>query len=93
VPPLIDLSLIDRKLLVSNRRAVEWTRRLLAQEGLFVGVSTGAAAYAAARVAAGLEAGTVVFVSADFGWKYLSSGVYGGDLDALDEVLEGTSFW
>src|SRR5688572_3501738 len=51
IPPIIDLSLLDRKIFVSNRDAVLWTKRLLAEEGLFVGVSSGAIAKVAVRVA------------------------------------------
>src|SRR6059036_2240674 len=51
IPPIIDLSLLDRKIFVSNEDAVVWTKRLLEEEGLFLGVSSGAVAYIAARVA------------------------------------------
>ena len=93
IPPIIDLALIDRKICVSNRDAVLWTRRLLADEGLFVGVSTGAIASIAVRVASELDAGNVVFIAPDGGWKYLSSGVYTRPLDELERTLETVSFW
>src|ERR687885_305419 len=83
IPPIIDLELLDRKIFVSNRDAVVWTKKLLAEEGLFVGVSTGAIASIAARVAADLDEGNVVFVAPDDGWKYLSSGVYTKTIDEL----------
>src|SRR5512133_3566476 len=51
IPPIIDLSLLDRKIFVSNRDAVVWTKRLQEEEGLFIGVSSGAIASIAARVA------------------------------------------
>src|SRR5881398_1619376 len=76
IPPILDLSMLDRKIFVSNRDAVVWTKRLLADEGLFVGVSSGAIAAIAVRAANELEEGNVVFVVPDDGWKYLSSGVY-----------------
>jgi [CysO sulfur-carrier protein]-thiocarboxylate-dependent cysteine synthase len=93
VPPILDLSLLDRKIFVSNRDAVIWTKKLLAEEGLFTGVSTGAIAYIAVRVAADLEGGNVVFVAPDDGWKYLSSGVYTKPLEELEEAIERGSFW
>ena len=93
IPPIIDLSLLDRKIFVSNRDAVVWTKRLLDEEGLFVGVSSGAIASIAVRVAEGLEDGNVVFVVPDDGWKYLSSGVYTKPLDQLDEAIEQGAFW
>src|SRR5947199_107738 len=93
IPPIIDLALLDRKIFVSNRDAVVWTKKLLAEEGLFTGVSAGAIAYIATRVAADLDEGNVVFVVPDDGWKYLSSGVYTKPLEELEATLESASFW
>jgi cysteine synthase B len=93
IPPIIDLSLLDRKIFVSNRDAVVWTKRLLDEEGLFVGVSSGAVASIAVRVANTLDEGNVVFVSPDDGWKYLSSGVYSKPVEELEEQLDSASFW
>jgi [CysO sulfur-carrier protein]-thiocarboxylate-dependent cysteine synthase len=95
IPPIIDLSLIDRKIFVSNRDAVVWTKKLLAEEGLFLGVSTGAIAAIAVRIAAELDVGNVVFVAPDDGWKYLSSGVYSKPIEQLEAegVLDSASFW
>jgi [CysO sulfur-carrier protein]-thiocarboxylate-dependent cysteine synthase len=91
IPPIIDLSLLDRKIFVSNADAVVWTRRLLDEEGLFTGVSAGAIASIAVRVASELDEGNVVFIVPDDGWKYLSSGVYTKPLEELD--LDSASFW
>ena len=93
IPPIIDLAVLDRKIFVSNLDAVVWTKKLLAEEGLFVGVSSGAIARVAARVAGELDEGNVVFVVADDGWKYLSSGVYTKPIEELEETLEKASFW
>src|SRR5881227_69964 len=93
IPPIIDLSLLDRKIFVSNRDAVLWTKKLLAEEGLFTGVSAGAIAYIASRVAKELDEGNVVFIVPDDGWKYLSSGVYTKPLEELEGTLESASFW
>jgi cysteine synthase len=93
IPPIIDLSLLDRKIFVSNRDAVVWTKKLLKEEGLFVGVSTGAVARVAARIADELDEGNVVFIAPDDGWKYLSSGVYTKPIEELEEAIERTSFW
>ena len=95
IPPIIDLSLLDRKIFVSNRDSVVWTKKLLDEEGLFVGVSSGAIASIASRVAGELDEGNVVFVVCDDGWKYLSSGVYSRSVDELeaDGTLERASFW
>jgi [CysO sulfur-carrier protein]-thiocarboxylate-dependent cysteine synthase len=95
IPPIIDLSLLDRKIFVSNRDAVVWTKKLLDEEGIFVGVSTGAIASICVRVANQLDEGNVVFVAPDDGWKYLSSGVYNKSVEQLEDegVLERGSFW
>jgi cysteine synthase len=93
IPPIIDLSLLDRKIFVSNRDAVLWTKRLLDEEGLFAGVSSGAVASIAVRVASELDEGNVVFVAPDDGWKYLSSGVYTKPIEELEESLDSASFW
>jgi [CysO sulfur-carrier protein]-thiocarboxylate-dependent cysteine synthase len=95
IPPIIDLSLLDRKIFVSNRDAVVWTKKLLNEEGIFVGVSTGAIASICVRVANELDEGNVVFVAPDDGWKYLSSGVYNKTVEQLEAegVLETGSFW
>jgi cysteine synthase B len=93
IPPILDLELLDRKIFVSNRDAVVWTKRLLAEEGLFVGVSSGAIAKIAHRVATELDEGNVVFVVCDDGWKYLSSGVYTKPIEELDAVIESAAFW
>ncbi len=95
IPPIIDLTLLDRKIFVSNRDAVIWTKKLIEEEGIFAGVSSGAVAAISHRVAADLDGGNVVTVFPDGGWKYLSSGVYTKTLDELeaDGTLETASFW
>jgi [CysO sulfur-carrier protein]-thiocarboxylate-dependent cysteine synthase len=92
IPPIIDLSLLDRKIFVTNRDAIVWTRKLLEEEGLFAGVSSGAIARVAVRIAGELDEGNVVFVVADDGWKYLSSGIYTLPVDEV-ENLESTVWW
>src|SRR4051794_36458231 len=57
IPPIIDLSILDRKIMVSNHDAIVWTKRLLEEEGVFAGVSSGAIASVAARIASELEGG------------------------------------
>ena len=92
IPPIIDLSLLDRKIFVTNRDAILWTRKLLDEEALFAGVSSGAIARVAVRIAGELDEGNVVFVVCDDGWKYLSSGIYTLPVDEI-ENLESTLWW
>src|SRR6058998_1133361 len=92
IPPIIDLSLLDRKIFVTNRDAILWTRKLLDEEGVFAGVSTGAIAAIAVRIAGELDEGNVVFVVCDDGWKYLSSGIYTKPVEEI-ENLDSTVWW
>ena len=92
IPPIIDLSLLDRKIFVTNRDAIVWTRKLLEEEGIFAGVSSGAIAAIAVRIAGELDEGNVVFVVADDGWKYLSSGIYTKPVDEVAD-LDSTVWW
>jgi len=73
VPPVLDVSKLDRKLLVSNAEAVAGLRALLEREGVFAGVSSGAVLHVARKLAGELDEGVVVAVLADAGWKYLSA--------------------
>src|SRR5213596_3059568 len=92
IPPIIDISLLDRKIFVTNRDAILWTRKLLDEEGIFAGVSSGAIARVAARIAGELDEGNIVFIVADDGWKYLSSGIYTKPVDEIED-LESTVWW
>ena len=92
IPPIIDLSLLDRKIFVTNSDAITWTRRLLDQERVFAGVSSGAIASIAVRIAGELDEGNVVFVVCDDGWKYLSSGLYTLPVDEIAN-LDSTVWW
>ena len=88
VPPVLDESVLDDKFLVNNRDAVIGLRRLLRDEGVFAGLSCGAAVAVAVRVAREMEAGSVVVLLADGGWKYLSADLWSRDLDELEDELE-----
>ncbi len=85
VPPIFEPGLLDRKMIVRPRESVEFTRRLLEECGVFAGISSGAAVAGAVKTAATLDAGTIVVLLPDGGWKYLSSGAW---TDPLDEVVE-----
>ncbi|MEU3164257.1 cysteine synthase [Streptosporangium sp. NPDC006930] len=93
IPELYDADVLTTRFSVSSADALRRTRELLSGEGIFAGVSTGAALHAALGVAAkAVKAGDradVVFVVADGGWKYLSTGAYEGTLDEAEERLEG----
>jgi cysteine synthase len=92
IPPIIDIGLLDRKIFVTNHDAIVWTRRLLDEEGIFAGVSSGAIASIAVRIANELDEGNVVFIVCDDGWKYLSSGIYTRPVEEI-ENLDSTVWW
>jgi [CysO sulfur-carrier protein]-thiocarboxylate-dependent cysteine synthase len=92
IPPIIDISILDRKILVSNRDGIIWTRKLLSDEGIFAGVSSGAIASVAVRIAGELDEGNVVFLIADDGWKYLSAELWTKPIDEL-EAVDSTVWW
>jgi cysteine synthase B len=96
VPPILDVSKLDRKLLVSNAEAVAGLRLLLEREGIFAGVSSGAVVHVARKLAEELDEGVVVAILADAGWKYLSAGFWdAGPEPAADAEaeLERSVWW
>jgi [CysO sulfur-carrier protein]-thiocarboxylate-dependent cysteine synthase len=93
-PPILDISELDRKVLVSNGESVLALRKLLDLEGIFAGVSAGAALAVARRVAADLEEGSnVVVLFADGGSKYISAGLYTKPTDQLEREMEERVWW
>jgi cysteine synthase len=91
VPPILDVSKLDRKVLVSNEESVAAVRALLDAEGIFAGVSAGAVVHVARRLAEELDEGVVVCVLADGGWKYLSADFWRAD--DVAESMERTVWW
>jgi [CysO sulfur-carrier protein]-thiocarboxylate-dependent cysteine synthase len=91
VPPVLDVAKLDRKVLVSNEESVGGVRALLDREGIFAGVSAGAVAHVACRLAAELDEGVVVCVLADGGWKYLSAGFW--EAEDVERSMERTVWW
>jgi [CysO sulfur-carrier protein]-thiocarboxylate-dependent cysteine synthase len=91
VPPILDVERLDRKILVSNEDSVTGLRELLETEGIFGGVSAGAVAHVARRLAAELEDGVVVCILADGGWKYLSAEFW--ETDEVERSMERTVWW
>ena len=84
IPPVFEkwggYELLDGKSIVRPRESLEYVRKL-ANVGVFSGISAGAALAGACKVADRIEAGVIVFVVCDYGWKYLSTGAWTLDLD------------
>jgi len=76
IPPILDLSLITERAVVTSQQAIEATRQLLEREGIFAGLSSGAVAHQAIQVASEMGEGNIVIMLADAGWKYLSLGIW-----------------
>jgi [CysO sulfur-carrier protein]-thiocarboxylate-dependent cysteine synthase len=93
VPPIFDPDVLDRKFIVRPRESIEWTRRLLDECGIFAGISSGAVMAGAAKMAATMDAGTIVALVPDAGWKYLSSGAWTDDLDVVTERAQRINYW
>ncbi len=91
VPPILDVSKLDRKVLVSNEESIVGVRDLLAQEGLFAGVSSGAVVHVARKLADELDEGVVVCILADGGWKYLSAAFW--EAADVERAMERSVWW
>jgi cysteine synthase len=91
VPPILDVSRLDRKLLVTNAEAVAGVRALLDREGVFAGVSAGAVVHVASKLAEELDEGIVVSILADAGWKYLSASFW--DAEDVEAEMEAELWW
>jgi [CysO sulfur-carrier protein]-thiocarboxylate-dependent cysteine synthase len=91
VPPILDVSLLDRKLLVSNAESVAGMQALLEAEGIFAGVSSGGVIHVARRLAVELEEGVVVAILADGGWKYLSAPLW--EAEDVERAMEHAVWW
>ena len=93
VPELYDESVLTTRFSVPSADALSATRELLNAEGIFAGISAGCALHAAmamgAKAAEAGERADIALIVADGGWKYLSTGAYGGTLDEAEEKLEG----
>jgi [CysO sulfur-carrier protein]-thiocarboxylate-dependent cysteine synthase len=96
IPPIFieehGADLLDGKRIVRPRESIEWTRRLT-EVGIFAGLSSGAALAGAVRTARSIDAGVVVVVSADGGWKYLSTGAWIDPLDVVEERAKQITFF
>jgi cysteine synthase B len=91
VPPILDVSKLDRKILVSNEDSLAGVRALVDREGIFAGVSSGAIVHVARRLAEELDEGVVVCILPDGGWKYLSADFW--DATDPEASMEAGHWW
>jgi len=93
IPPILDESVLDRKILVASGEALRWTRALAEEEGIFAGISAGAVIHAARKVAEEAGSGDVVCLLADGGWKYLSTDAWAEDAEQAAKKVGETLWW
>ncbi len=93
IPPILDLELLDRKVVVSSDDALVMTRELTRIEGIFAGPSSGAVLHVALRVARQMERGNIVCIFADGGWKYLSTNLWTRDMASVQEEMRDKILW
>jgi cysteine synthase B len=93
IPPVLDESVLDGKIVVDSRASFAGAKELTQAEGIFAGISSGAVLRVAQRVAERLDNGNIVILLADGGWKYLSTSLWSKDYDELEPEVEGKVWW
>ena len=95
IPPVLDESLLDARIVVDSRTSFAVTKALMDNEGIFAGISSGAAVRTAQRIAERLPSGEIVVLLADGGWKYISTHLWIRDYEEIrgDEAIEGKIWW
>jgi cysteine synthase B len=93
IPPILDTTLLDGKIIVNSRCAFAATKDLTKKEGIFAGVSSGAVIHCAMRLAHRMERGTIVCILCDGGWKYVSLGVWFKEFPDLGENVQSHIWW
>ena len=93
IPPVLDESVLNGRMIIRSNEAVQATRDLTEREGIFAGISSGAVLACAQRVASRMQSGNIVCLLADGGWKYLSTELWTKDLYEIERNLKGKIWW
>jgi cysteine synthase B len=93
IPPVLDQSLLDGRIVVDSKNSFAATKELMEKEGIFAGISGGAVLRAAQRVASRMERGNIVLLLADGGWKYLSTDLWSTEYENLADDLDEKTWW
>ncbi|PZC48079.1 MAG: cysteine synthase B [Chloroflexi bacterium] len=93
IPPILDITKLDARIMIESEEAFRWTKELLIQEGIFAGVSGGAVIACGRRIAQRLDEGNVVCLLADGGWKYLSTGLWNKSYKDMEGEIQGKIWW
>jgi cysteine synthase B len=93
IPPVLDESVLDGRIVVDSVSSFKMTKELMEKEAIFAGISSGAVIKVAIRAAERLESGNVVALLADGGWKYLSTELWSRDYEESPEETQGKIWW
>jgi [CysO sulfur-carrier protein]-thiocarboxylate-dependent cysteine synthase len=93
IPPVLDETVLDGRVVVDSRSSFAATKELALKEGVFAGISCGAAIKTAQRLAARMERGKIAVISADGGWKYLSTDLWTTEYEDLPDDLDNKTWW
>jgi cysteine synthase len=93
IPPILDLSLLDSRIMVESKEAFRVTQELMQKEAIFAGVSSGSVVCCAMRLAERMEKGNIVCLLADGGWKYLSTALWTKDFAELKDSVDQKIWW
>ena len=93
VPPIFDPTEVNRKFLVNSSDALRTNRDLTAKEGIFAGISSGAVVHVAQRIASEIDAGDIVCLLPDGGWKYLSTEAWAEDIETAEKGVAESLWW
>lgn len=93
IPPILDITLLDNRLLVNSYDSFYMTKELMDKEGIFAGISSGSVIAGAMKQAERMDGGNMVCLLADGGWKYLSSQLWTKDYATLAKEAQGKIWW
>jgi len=94
IPPILDESVLDGRIVVDSRSSFAAVKELMENEGIFAGISSGAVMRTAQRIASRMDGGDIVALLADGGWKYLSTSLWTKEYGELkSEGVEGKIWW
>ena len=93
IPPVLDESLLDGRLIVDSETSFSASRNLMEKEGIFAGISSGASVHTAQRLAEDMDKGNIVALLADGGWKYLSTQLWTRNYKDISDETQGKVWW
>ena len=93
IPPILDLAMLDSRIMAKGSDAFRGTLELLRQEGIFAGISSGSVIWGAMKTAERMDKGNIVCFLADGGWKYLSTGLWTKDPEEMEKEARGKIWW